>query len=179
MTIAKFAATAVLSAAALGVTAATAQGQGAVGDPGVAGQQQGTSYTVGWAPDGSQVHATLTSGHFALAPDGQSLTVTGPNGAVISQVPLVYQGPSGDVRITPQLDASGTNVTIDRPANAPQGQPIAAAQPIADPNVILANAGIGCLIGAVIGFFFLIVGLIPGCIIGAVAGALYGSTLPD
>ncbi|WP_067538685.1 hypothetical protein [Nocardia crassostreae] len=165
MGIKKFAIAALLVAAGLGITTATAQGQAANA---VRGIDQGVVYTAGWASDYSSVSTTLDNGIFRITPD--AVEVAAPSGAVIASIPMVL----GEVRLDPRVDAAGTTLTIDRPATAPAATSPEAVvlKDIASAGQIIAGIAIGCVVGALIGLIFFLVGAIPGCIIGAVIGGI-------
>ncbi|MCP9618644.1 hypothetical protein [Nocardia otitidiscaviarum] len=174
MSIAKFAATAFISAAALGIATATAQGAPAA--PGISGVDRGVEYTTTLAPDRSAVTTTLASGRFELGHD--AVAVIAPGGATIAAIPLTYQVADRSISVVPQLDASGTVLTV-HPASAadlaPATAETVALQHVADAGSIVAGALIGCVVGAVIGVFFFVVGAVVGCGVGGLLGAIIAS----
>ncbi|RDI50943.1 hypothetical protein [Nocardia mexicana] len=181
MRIAKFAATAVLSAAALGITGVTANGQGAVAGPSFSGADQGVAYTTTLAEDRSAVSTTLAAGRFEMAPGADAVAVFAPNGAPVATVPLVYEAAGQVKRVAAELDGSATTLTV-RPENAadisaptPQTE---ALKNIGSPGQIAGGAALGCVIGIVIGIWFFGVGAILGCIVGGLIGGAIGANQP-
>lgn len=173
MSIAKFAATTLLSIAALCVATTTAHGEVGVAGPGISGVDRGVEYTTTLAPDRSTVTTTLASGRFELGSD--AVVVLAPSGEAIGSIPTTYQLADRSVQVVPQLDATGTALTVT-PANAADiaapGLQTVALQHVADAGSIVAGALIGCVVGAVIGFFFFVVGAIIGCGVGGLLGAI-------
>ncbi|MBF6331401.1 hypothetical protein [Nocardia transvalensis] len=176
MRIAKVAAAAAVSTAALGIAAATAHGEAAVAAvPVVSSVDQGVAYTAAVAPDRSSATVTLASGKFVVTPAG--ISVQAPNGSVVAAVPTSLQTATGQqVTVAPQVDASATTLTLT-PVSAAVPEP-GAPQFIGDAGTTVAGVLIGCAIGVLIGLIFLIVGLIPGCIIGGIIGGIVGANQP-
>ncbi|MEV6772084.1 hypothetical protein AB0N05_26000 [Nocardia sp. NPDC051030] len=179
MRIARIAATALLSVAALCMATVTAHGEPAVAIPGVSGVDRGVEYTTSLATDRSTVSTTLVGGHFEIA--GGIVNVIGANGEVMSSLPLVYQVADRSVSVVPEVDAAGTTLTV-RPASmadivAPTTD-VAALQNISNTGSIVAGAVIGCIVGIAIGIWFFIVGAIVGCGVGGLLGALIAADQP-
>lgn len=177
MRITKFAATAVLTTAVLGATASTASGQVPTADQ-VTSSVSGVTYTTSWKADGSSVSTDLVNGKFQPTADGDTLAVTGTDGAVIGEIPLVYTAAGQKIRLQPQINAAGTSMTVVRPDTAPvQPSNSTTAQNIDfalnDQQII--DIAVGCALGAIIGGIFLILPAIPGCLIGGVVGYLYAN----
>lgn len=172
MIIAKIAATALLSAVALGVTAATGHGEAGVAGPEISGVDQGVAYTAAVASDRSGATVTLASGSFVLTPTGVS--VAAPDGSVIGQVPTTLRSVSGqEVRVAPDINATATTLTLT-PIGTATPEP-GAPQFIGDAGTTVAGVLIGCAVGALIGLLFLIVGALPGCVIGGIIGGIAGA----
>ncbi|QLY27912.1 hypothetical protein [Nocardia huaxiensis] len=172
MRIAKFAVTALLSVAALCVATVTAHGEPLAG-PGIVGVDRGVEYTTTLAADRGSVTTTLTSGHFALAEN--AVTVIASSGEAIGAIPLVYYAADRVYEVIPSLDASGTVLTVTPASTTDVAAPsvnTVALQQVADAGSIVAGALIGCVVGAVIGFFFFFVGAIIGCGVGGLLGAI-------
>jgi hypothetical protein len=174
MGITKFAAGAVLTAAALGATAGTASGQVPAASH-VAGANHGVTYTSTWKSDGSSISTTLTGGTFRPTADGAAVAVIAANGTPVGDIPLVYTEAGRQIRIQPQINSTGTALTLDRPAAVPAHQPNTTA--LRDigfyvSNQTIVDVAVGCVLGAVIGAIF-VVGEIPGCLIGGVIGYVY------
>ncbi|GAB0102778.1 hypothetical protein JMUB6875_17490 [Nocardia sp. JMUB6875] len=179
MRIAKIAATALLSVAALCVATVTAHGEPVLAAPGITGSDQGVNYSIALAPDRSAVTTTLAAGHFELA--GAAVNVIAPSGEIIGSLPLVYQAADRVLTVVPDLSAGGTELTV-RPSNpadlATPTAEVVALQNVANAGSIVAGALIGCVVGAVIGFFFFVVGAIVGCFVGGILGAVIAGDQP-
>ncbi|WP_327139698.1 hypothetical protein [Nocardia sp. NBC_01327] len=179
MRIAKFAATTLLSIAALCVATVTAHGEPVLAQPGISGVDRGVEYTTSLAPDRSAVSTTLAGGHFELA--GGTVNVIGPNGESIASLPLAYQLADRSLHVIPEIDSAGTTLTV-RPENAadiaaPTPQTVA-LENVANAGSIVGGAVIGCIVGAVVGFFFFVVGAIVGCGVGGLLGAIIAGDQP-
>ncbi|AYF75703.1 hypothetical protein D7D52_19705 [Nocardia yunnanensis] len=179
MRIARIAATAVLSVAALGVATATAHGEPAVAQPGISGADRGVDYSITLAPDRSAVTTTLTAGHFALT--DAAVNILAPTGEVIASLPLTYQLADRTVSVVPEVNTAATELTM-RPSDpadiaAPNGE-VVALQNIANAGSIVAGAVIGCLVGIVVGIWFFLVGAIVGCGVGGLLGAIIAGDQP-
>ncbi|MVU82635.1 hypothetical protein GPX89_36060 [Nocardia sp. ET3-3] len=147
--------------------------------PGISGADRGVDYSVTLAPDRSAVTTTLTAGHFELA--GTGVNVIAPSGEIIGSLPLVYPTADRVLSVIPEVSAAGTELTV-RPADpadvaAPTAD-VVALQNVANAGSIVAGALIGCVVGAVIGFFFFVVGAIAGCIVGGLLGAVIAGDQP-
>ncbi|MEV0246950.1 hypothetical protein AB0H76_10215 [Nocardia sp. NPDC050712] len=168
MKIRKLVAAAVLTAAATGVTAVTAQGAPVQS---FTGTDRGVSYVAAVAPDNSAATLTLASGKFELRPDGFS--VIAPDGAVLASVPTALRTVAGQqVQVIPEVDAAASTLTLT-PVNAPAPQ--ANLQNIGDAGTTVAGVLIGCAVGALIGALFFLVGLPVGCVIGGIIGGIAGA----
>ncbi|MEU8897436.1 hypothetical protein [Nocardia sp. NPDC048505] len=168
MKIRKFVAAAALTAAATGITAATANG--APTAQSFDGFDRGVAYVAAVAPDNSAATLTLASGKFELRPDGFS--VIAPDGAVLASVPTTLHTAAGQrVQVVPEVDAAASTLTLT-PVGAP-AQP--QLQNIGDAGTTVAGVLIGCAIGFLIGFLFFVAGAIPGCIIGGIIGGIAGA----
>ncbi|GAB2537803.1 hypothetical protein [Nocardia heshunensis] len=179
MRIAKIAATALLSVAALCVASVTAHGEPAVAQPGITGVDRGVDYSVSLAPDRSAVTTTLTAGHFELT--GAAVNIIAPSGEVIASLPLTYQAADRTLTVVPEVNAAATQLTV-RPSDpadiaAPNGD-VAALQNVANAGSIVAGALIGCIVGIVIGIWFFLVGAIVGCGVGGLLGAIIAGDQP-
>ncbi|MGQ4598426.1 hypothetical protein [Nocardia sp. R6R-6] len=173
MKLRKVVATTLLTIAATGVTAATAYGQAEVSGPAISGVDRGAAYTATVAPDRSSATVTLTSGEFALTPDG--ISVLAPDGEVVAQVPTTVQSVLGQhVQVFPEIDAAATTLTLT-PVGAAIPEP-GAPRFIGDPQATLGGVALGCAIGAAIGLIFLLVGVFPGCVVGGLIGAAAGAS---
>ncbi|WP_067686540.1 hypothetical protein [Nocardia jejuensis] len=179
MRIAKIAATAMLSIAALCVATVTAHGEPGLASPGISGVDRGVEYTTSLASDRTSVSTTLTGGHFEVG-DG-TVTVIGPDGGVIGTLPLAYRTADRSVSVVPEVDAAGTTLTV-RPAStadivAPSTD-VAQLQNIASTGTIVAGAALGCVVGILIGIWFFLIGALVGCGVGGLIGALIAADQP-
>ncbi|RDI67087.1 hypothetical protein [Nocardia pseudobrasiliensis] len=176
MRIAKVAAAAVLSTAALGIAAATAHGEASVATvPVVSSVDHGVEYTAAVAPDRSSATVTLAAGKFVMTPAG--ISVQAPDGSLITTVPTTVQTVSGQqVRVAPEIDAAATTLTLN-PIGAAAPEP-GAPQFIGDAGTTVAGVLIGCAIGFLIGLIFAIIGAVPGCVIGGIIGGIAGANQP-
>ncbi|MEU7629703.1 hypothetical protein AB0C34_06905 [Nocardia sp. NPDC049220] len=173
MKLRKLLTTTLLTIAATGVTAATAYGQAEVPDQVIGGVDQGIAYTAAVAPDRSSATVTVTSGTFAVT-SGTIVTVRAPDGAAVATVPTTLQTVAGQqVRVTPEVDAAGTTLTLT-PVGAAVPE-LGAPQFIGDAGTTVAGVLIGCAVGTLIGLLFLIVGFLPGCVIGGIIGGIAGA----
>ncbi|WP_225731777.1 MULTISPECIES: hypothetical protein [unclassified Nocardia] len=175
-------ATAILTIAATGITAATAYGQAEVAGPttinGVDGQ---VGYTTTVAQDRSSATVKLTSGKFTLVPG--AVAVAASDGSVVGSIPTELRTAAGQIfDVTPALDATATTLTltpvggpVPGVANSPEA---VALQQIGNAGTTIAGVAIGCAVGIVIGIFFFFVGAIIGCVVGAVIGGIIGANQP-
>ncbi|MGW6427459.1 hypothetical protein ACWF82_32710 [Nocardia sp. NPDC055053] len=162
----------VLTVAATGITAATANGAPLAG-PGVAGVDGAVAYTAAVAPNGSAATVALAAGTFELTPDA-GVAVLAPDGSRVGFIPTTVQTVAGPaVRVIPEVDAAATTLTLT-PVGAQAPNPVA-LQNIDQTGNIVAGIAIGCVVGALIGLIFLFVSAIPGCVIGAVIGGIIGA----
>lgn len=179
MRIAKFAATAMFSIAALCVATVTAHGDPGAVDSGISGVDRGVEYTTDLAADRSAVTTTLAAGRFEMG--AGAVNVIGLNGEVIASLPLVYQVADRSLSVVPEVDAAGTTLTV-RPADpaevvVPTAESVA-LQNVADAGSIVTGAVIGCLVGIAIGIWFFGIGAIIGCGVGGLIGAIIGGQNP-
>ncbi|WP_067821670.1 hypothetical protein [Nocardia inohanensis] len=179
MRIAKFAATAMLSVAALCVATVTAHGEPAVAQPGISGVDRGVGYQISLAQDRSAVTTTLTAGHFELA--GGTVNILGTGGEVLAALPMTYQAADRTVHVVPEIDSGGTTLTV-RPESmadiaAPTTQ-VSALADVASAGNIVAGAVLGCLVGVLIGIWFFLIGAIVGCGVGGLIGAIIAGDNP-
>lgn len=141
--------------------------------PAVAGVDGGVGYSTSIAADRSSATVELTAGTFEITPE-DGVAVLRADGSRVGPIPMTVAAVNGpDVRVAPELDASGTSPVL-RPVGTVTPGPVAPAD-IDQTGNIIAGAAIGCVVGALIGLIFLIVPAIPGCIIGAIIGGVIGS----
>jgi hypothetical protein len=193
MRINKFAATALLTIAATGITAATANAAPVAHPDVIRGADHGVSYTSTLSPDRTGVTTTLGSGQFAETPDATAVRVIAPDGATIARVPLAYEVAGRHLELTPTIAAGGTRLTLtptgrttpvrDARAfnNTVKAESVSATVILGFTVDIVVGAVVGALIGAVIGLLvgalFLIVGAIPGVLVGLAVGAVVGGCI--
>jgi len=169
MEIKKYAATALLAVAATGIGTSTAYAQSPAATAAISGVDHGVAYTTSWTADHSSMTTTLRSGRFVLTPEANSVAVVAANGTVLAQLPIAFQQAGKQIRLTPQVSRAGSTLTL--------GSRTAVDQQLTDIDAgsTLAGVAIGCVVGGLIGLFFLILPAIPGCIIGAVVGGIIGA----
>lgn len=138
------------------------------------GMDQGIGYTVQPIEAGSALVAGVTGGRFAL--DRGAVVLRNNAGKVVTAIPLTVTSGGRQVGLAAAIAADGRQLTL-RPTNPALRRhnfrtsldwwnyELGKAAP---------SAGIGAIIGAVIGVFFLGIGIIPGAAIGAVIGLLVG-----
>jgi hypothetical protein len=199
MGIKKVAATAMLAIAATGIATATAHGESQVAEPVISRVDDGMAYTAGLTEDHTGVVTKLESGRFDLTGDGSAVTVTGPDGSKLAQLPMSFQASGQQFRLTPEIDSAGKTLTL-RSADRP-GVPVDVAQfrenaakmydasirDVADPNVqsgkdvvlllCLPGLVIGAVVGALIGIFVGVLLLGIGLIVTVPAGIIIGAAI--
>ncbi|WP_194813711.1 hypothetical protein [Nocardia sp. XZ_19_385] len=174
----KFAATAIIAAAATGIAAGTAGAAPAVpapavqnqAAPAVQGEDQGVGYAVQLAD--KSIVAALTGGAFSLDADKKYVTVKNTEGAVVTQIPLAAKVGEQLIPIAATIDEAGQKLTltpdlkdVTLSADAPKLQ----AEAIGSQEWFfseLQRASLGAVIGGIIGFFFFGIGIFPGALIG-------------
>jgi hypothetical protein len=190
MKFARFARTttiAVISIAALGIAAGTAQ---ADPTPLVSGEDQGIGYSTTTTEDGQGVVTILDTGQFRLDADSNTVEVIDAAGASIATVPLAYRIGEQEFSIAPLIGTDDRTLTLTPETDPTLATPVArSVLPVTDVNSqarfidelnkasfgagmsAAIGAGIGLVIGCVVGVF---VGCIPGVLIGAAAGGVIG-----
>lgn len=182
----KFAATAIMAAAATGVAAGTGyaapapaapaveQQQNAV--PEVAGHDRGVDYTLALAEAGKSLVTTVSGGAFSLDAADNAVVLTNAAGERLTSIPLSQQVGDQVVSVAARIDADNSRLTLTPQATPVAGAP-AQAEFIGAQQWFMAElqraslgAAVGAAIGAGIGFLFLGIGLLPGAIIGAGIG---------
>ncbi|MBF6348112.1 hypothetical protein IU448_03670 [Nocardia flavorosea] len=183
MRIKHFAATALISIAALGAATGTAHADPQTAEVAVRGAEHGVGYVVAPNETGTAVVATLDSGSFRLTADGAAVSLADASGHTLTAVPLGLAAGATTAPLAAAISADGRTLTLTPDAASPAGKHI--AQLVADPETEarkMHNAGIGALIGggigAVLGFFLGGVGALITIPIGAGIGALIGYSTP-
>ncbi|MEU1980616.1 hypothetical protein [Nocardia sp. NPDC019395] len=182
----KFAATAIMAAAATGIAAGTGSAAPAPAAPAVAqqenavtevtGQDRGVDYTLALAEAGKSLVTTVSGGTFSLDAANDAVVLTNAAGERLTSIPLSQRMGDRVVAVAATIEKDSSRLTL-----TPQATPVAGAPGRADfigaqqwfMNELQAaslGAAVGAAIGAGIGFLFLGVGLIPGAIIGAGIG---------
>ncbi len=163
-------AVAVMSIAAVGIAAGTANAEpeALVAN----GVDHGVPFHSMLSNAGKSVTTTVDAGMFALSSDSNSVTLANNSGQVIAQIPLVYQFAGQSVSVAPAIESAGKTLTLT-PTNAAnaRAQDITSQQWFfSELNRSSGGALAGAIIGGIIGFFFLGIGAIPGALIGAGIG---------
>ncbi|WP_216911412.1 hypothetical protein [Nocardia noduli] len=191
MSMKKYAATALLAIAALGITDGTASAAPDLADtaPHVA---QGTDQGVGFTFQGGKrttLDATLTGGSFRQAQD--AVEIVAGDGTVVATLPLAVSVEDQVVTLAPHISADGTTMVADVSAqDVGYWRKTSPRQ-----RSIEAGAGIGAAFGTIAGLFVgmalgvatagmllpitLPVGLIAGMIGGMALGAAAGASIPN
>ncbi|GAA5052773.1 hypothetical protein [Nocardia callitridis] len=182
----KFAATAILAAAATGITAGTAYAEPVPAPPvaqqqsgaaqSVTGEDQGVEYALALADEGKSVVTSVTGGAFSLASDNQSVSLKNAEGATVTTIPLTATAKGQQVPIAANISEDGTRVTLT-PELAPTAAAPSTAEFIGAQDWFFAElqraslgAAVGGLIGAAVGILFFGVGILPGAVLGAIIG---------
>ncbi|NLG55265.1 MAG: hypothetical protein GX542_06405 [Rhodococcus sp.] len=185
----KAVATAVLSIAALGVTAGVAHAEPVATQPDVLvqGEDQGVEYKTSLDESGTKVVTVLDAGLFRLDRDGDVVEVVNRDGDVIGSVPLTYRINDAEFSIAPLIGEDGRSLTL-----APEAAPAEAVAPV---SIALSDissaqrfsdeltkasfgAGVGAAIGGAIGLALgCVVGVIVGCIPGVLVGLAVGGAI--
>lgn len=157
-----------------GVTTASA----APAPPAYQGVDQGIGYTTFLSPAARAVTTTVDTGTFTLA--GNTVTLTNPGGAVVAQIPLVYEAAGQRIVTTPAVEDDGRTLVLvpDAALNAAAADINSQQWFFAELQRASLGALVGAIIGGVIGFFFFIGGAIPGALIGAGIGLLVAGGQP-
>lgn len=182
----KFAATAIMAAAATGIAAGTGyaapapaapaveQQENAV--PEVTGQDRGVDYRLALADAGKSLVTTVTGGAFSLDSGKNEVVLTNAAGERLTTIPLDQRSGDQIVTVAAKIDEGNSRLTLTPQATPVAGAP-AQAQFIGAQQWFMSElqaaslgAAVGAAIGAAVGFLFLGVGLIPGAIIGAGIG---------
>lgn len=187
----KFASTAILAIAAMGVAGGTAHAEPAA-LPGVAliqGSDQGVGYAAGVDESGKSVTTILDAGTFRLTESAGVVDILDGSGKVVGAVPLTYRVNDKEFSIAPILGESGRSLTLTPERDPAKARTVAtsvALQDISSANRFsdelnrasfgggmgaAVGAGVGLVLGCVVGVF---VGCIPGVVVGAVVGGAIG-----
>lgn len=181
----KFTTAVFMAVAAVGITAATANGAPAVGteQPAVVASGGATSGVVGGigyqttvSPTDKTVTWTVDSGRFEVTADGAAVALKDANGVAVDSVPLRSEVAGLPIAVNQEISADGRTVTLAAamsPQDATKLAAIADAKDISssyDRLMFQVNKNMpGIVIGAVIGAFipFLWLITIPaGAVIG-------------
>ncbi|MFC8045997.1 hypothetical protein [Nocardia sp. NPDC057353] len=177
----KFAATALLAAAATGIASGTSYAapvpapaeQQQATSPSVQGQDKGIDYAVALADAGKSIVTTVTGGAFSLDADGQAVTLTNAAGEVVTSIPLSGKAQGQEVAIGAAVAADGSSLTLTPVAGSVGGIKDISSQDwfFAELQRASLGAAVGAVIGALLGLIG-IVTIIPGAVIGGVIGLL-------
>lgn len=182
----RFAATAIMAAAATGIAAGTgyaapapaapAVEQPANAVPEVTGHDGGLDYTMALAEAGKSLVTTVSGGAFSLDAANNAVVLTSAAGERITSIALSQQTGGEVVAVAATIDEDSRRLTLTPQATPVAGAP-AQAQFIGAQQWFMnelqdasLGAAVGAAIGAGIGFLFLGIGLLPGAIIGAGIG---------
>lgn len=182
----KFAATAIMAAAATGIAAGTGyaapaptapaveQQQNAV--PEVTGHDRGVDYRLTLAEAGTELVTTVSGGAFSLDTANNAVVLTNAAGERLTSIPLSQDADGRVVAVAATIDEGNSRLTLTPQATPVAGAP-AQAEFIGAQQWFMSElqraslgAAVGAAIGAAVGFLFLGVGLLPGAIIGAGIG---------
>jgi hypothetical protein len=191
----KFAATALIAVATVGIAAGTANANPPTSTPPAAAPAtapvtKAKEITASGVDHGVTYHATLSDlsrklttvvdhGRFVLAENGTEVDLKSASGNALATVPLSYKFDGSTVHVAQQISADGHQLVLVPQASAKE---IGSLQPVnsmarltaeINKNIVGVVAGgvIGGLIGAVCGLFWLswLTGPI-GLLVGAIAG---------
>lgn len=187
----KFAATAMLAVATVGIAAGTANASPPTSTAPAPAHNRAQTYTASGVEQGVAYHSTLSDlsrklttvvdgGRFALAPGGTEVDLRSGTGATLVKVPLSYKVDGSTVHLGQQISADGRQLVLEPKAGS--AKEIGQLQPVnsmsrlmtqINKNIVGMVIGgiLGGIIGAVCGFFFLSIITGPiGLLIGALAG---------
>ncbi|WP_216892388.1 hypothetical protein [Nocardia alni] len=194
----KFAATALLAVATVGIAAGTASANPPVSTPpaptkhiakdiSATGVDHGVTYHATLSDLSRKLTTTVTGGRFVMAQNGTEIDLKSVNGASLAKVPLTYKLDGSTVHVAQQISADGHQLVLQPKASAKE---IGSLQPVdkmavltqqINKNIVGVVAGgvIGGLIGAVCGLFWLswLTGPI-GLLVGALAGGYIMGGMP-
>lgn len=180
MKVGKLTTIAVMAIAAVGITAGTAHA--APAPAGFENSDGGVGYRT--EVSGQAVTTIVDAGAFTLTRAGSAVSLTNDAGAVVAEIPLVFDVAGQQVSVAPAIDAAGRSLTLTpsvSPASATVLQDVSAQDRFlyelnrASFGIGVAaaiGAGIGLVTGCIIG---IVVGCIPGVLIGAAIGAVVGA----
>lgn len=183
MNVRKFAATAVLVIAAMGVTAGTSNA-----DPAPAEVKYESSVV------GKDVVTTLEGGFFSVTSDGKAVEVKDTGGHALVSLPLAYNVGDLQFPLTEQVSDNGTKLSLTAVTDVTKAVARPGLHNVAsvDENqramgafssqlgIAMAIGGlsgltVGAIVGCVFGLPLLGVGCIPGIPIGAGVGSIIGT----
>jgi len=185
----KFAATALLAVATVGIAAGTANASPPTSTAPVpahakvisaSGIDKGVAYHATLSDLSRKLTTVVDSGRFELTPGGTEVDLRSGTGATLVKVPLSYKVDGSTVHLGQQISADGRQLVLEPKAGS--AKEIGQLQPVnsmsrlmtqINQNVVGMVIGglLGGIIGAVVGLFFLswLTGPI-GLLLGALAG---------
>ncbi|MBU3060346.1 hypothetical protein KO481_02270 [Nocardia sp. NEAU-G5] len=185
----KFAATALLAVATVGIAAGTANASPPTSTTPVpapakvisaSGIDKGVAYHATLSDLNRKLTTVVQNGRFELAPGGGEVDLRSGTGTTLAKVPLSYKVDGSTVHLGQQISADGHQLVLAPKAGS--AKEIGQLQPVSsmarlmnqiNQNVVAMVIGgvLGGLIGAVVGLFFLswLTGPI-GLLVGALAG---------
>ncbi|NUS94558.1 MAG: hypothetical protein HOQ36_19485 [Nocardia sp.] len=176
-----FAATALLSVAAVGISAGVVHAEPAAPAPEIKseGVDQGVAYETSVDQKTQKITTEVQDGRFELTPDGAKAVLKGVSGAVVAEVPLQYEISGSEMAVAHEISADGTTLELTPTVTA---ENIGEMRPVSSmarlttelqENVagVAVGAVLGGLLGALVGLGFLSIITGPiGLVVGAVAG---------
>ncbi|WP_328387209.1 hypothetical protein [Nocardia sp. NBC_00416] len=178
-----FAATALLSVAAVGISAGVVHAEPAAAAPAPEIKSEGVDQGVAYETSVDQKTQTITTevqdGRFELTPDGATAILKAVSGAVIAEVPLQYEVSGSEMAVAHEISADGTTLELTPTVTAEnigEMRPVSSMTRLTDElqrNVagVAVGAVLGGLLGALVGLGFLSIITGPiGLVVGAVAG---------
>lgn len=176
-----FAATALLSVAAVGISAATVHAEPAAPAPKLEseGVDQGVAYETSVDRETQTITTEVENGRFELTPDGATAILKAVSGAVVAEVPLTYDISGSEMAVAHEISDDGATLELTPTVTAEnigEMRPVSSMARLTselEKNVagVAVGAVLGGLLGALVGLGFLSIITGPiGLLVGGVAG---------
>lgn len=177
-----FAATALLTIAALGVAAGTVHAEPAPAPTEqlrTEGVEKGVDYETTVDQETGTITTAVEAGRFELTPDGERAILKADNGEVVAEVPLNYEISGSEVAVAHEISDDGRELELTPTVTAEdigEMREVGSMSQLTNElqkNVvgIAVGAVLGGLLGALIGLGFLSIITGPiGLVVGAIAG---------
>jgi uncharacterized protein YcfJ len=176
-----FAATALLSVAAVGMSAATVHAEPAAPAPVLEseGVDQGVAYETSVDQKTQTITTEVENGLFELAPDGTKAILKAVSGAVVAELPLQYEVSGSEVAVAHEISEDGATLALTPTVTAEnigEMRPVSSMTRLTaelEKNVtgVAVGAVLGGLLGALVGLGFLSILTGPiGLVVGGIAG---------